>query len=79
MDPATGHAARFHSRGSAGRTGTLDLYLDMSATTGPATLAFRYINSAGGGTLTVQLSTDGGFGSPTDDTAQIYSGVTVFF
>jgi len=26
-----------------------------------------------------QLATDGGFGSPTDDTAQIYAGVTAFF
>lgn len=60
MDPATGGAARFHSRGSAGLTGTLDWYVDMSDATGPTTISFRYINSAGGGRLVLQQSVDGG-------------------
>lgn len=42
-----------------------------------AHLGFRYMSFEDDNLK--QLSTDGGFGSPTDDTAQIYSGVTVFF
>lgn len=42
-----------------------------------AHLGFRYMSFEDDNLQ--QLATDGGFGSPTDDTAQIYSGVTVFF
>ena len=42
-----------------------------------AHLGFRYMSFEDDNLK--QLATDGGFGSPTDDTAQVYSGVTVFF
>lgn len=42
-----------------------------------AHLGVRYMNFVDDNLK--QLATDGGFGSPTDDTAQVYSGVTVFF
>ena len=55
------HAARFHSYYvTAGVTGTLDLYADLSAA-GPKRLTFDYVNvSTGGSKLDVLLSTDGG-------------------
>ena len=42
-----------------------------------ASLGVRYMNFVDDNLQ--QLATDGGFGSPTDDTAQVYGGVTVFF
>ena len=42
-----------------------------------ANLGFRYMNFVDDNLK--QLATDGGFGSPTDDTAQVYGGITVFF
>lgn len=65
MDPEEGYAARFHSRGSADLTGRMDLFLDMSQAEGDTRMSFRFINSAGGGRLVVQQSTDGGAGFTT--------------
>lgn len=42
-----------------------------------ANLGVRYMNFVDDNLQ--QLATDGGFGSPTDDTAQVYGGVTIFF
>ncbi|MBL7955570.1 MAG: hypothetical protein JNJ91_11050, partial [Flavobacteriales bacterium] len=53
-------AARFHSRQGGSVVGTLDFHVDMSTGTGSEMLRFEYINSAGGGTLGVWVSTNGG-------------------
>lgn len=42
-----------------------------------ANLGVRYMNFVDDNLK--QLATDGGFGSPTDDTAQVYGGLTIFF
>ena len=58
-------SARFHSYSAgAGGVGTLDLYINLSAT-GNKVLQFDYLNTAGNDSLQVQVSTDGGatFGS----------------
>jgi len=60
------HSARFHSYyAGAGAIGTLDLYVNLSAT-GNKVLQFDYLNTAGNDSLQVQVSTDGGatFGVP---------------
>ncbi|GAB3868445.1 hypothetical protein GCM10028824_13330 [Hymenobacter segetis] len=54
------HSARFHTYDApAGSTGTLDLYVNMSAA-GNKTLSFDYVNSSGTDRLEVLVSTDGG-------------------
>ena len=54
-------SARFHSvEASIGQTGTLDLYVDMSAATGNTKLRFAQINGNGSDVLEVGVSTDGG-------------------
>ena len=60
------HSARFHSYyAGAAAIGTLDLYVNLSAT-GNKVLQFDYLNTAGNDSLQVQVSTDGGatFGTP---------------
>ncbi|WP_201985969.1 fibronectin type III domain-containing protein [Hymenobacter rubidus] len=55
------HSARFHSYFAANRAvGTLDLYVNMSGTSGTPTLAFDYINVDGTDSLAVYVSTNGG-------------------
>ncbi|MBO2010181.1 GEVED domain-containing protein, partial [Hymenobacter negativus] len=54
------HSARFHSYyAPAGALGTLDLYVNLSAS-GNKVLQFDYLNTAGNDSLQVQVSTDGG-------------------
>ncbi|WP_210519974.1 fibronectin type III domain-containing protein [Hymenobacter terricola] len=60
------HSARFHSYyAPAAATGSLDLYVNLSAT-GNKVLQFDYLNTAGNDSLQVRVSTDGGvtFGAP---------------
>ncbi|WP_156176468.1 fibronectin type III domain-containing protein, partial [Hymenobacter terrenus] len=55
------HSARFHSYNILGRsTGSLDLYLNMSGTSGTPSLSFDYINTSGTDSLMVFVSTNGG-------------------
>lgn len=56
------HSARFHSFSTSG-SGSLDLYVDCSSSTGNKTLSFDYINdntASGSDNLLVQYSTNGG-------------------
>ncbi|MBS1547997.1 MAG: hypothetical protein JSU02_11605, partial [Bacteroidetes bacterium] len=55
------HSARFHSYGTTA-SGSLDLFIDMTAATGPTRLTFDYINTSVSGSegLKVMVSTDGG-------------------
>ncbi|MCB0766382.1 MAG: hypothetical protein KDB95_04150, partial [Flavobacteriales bacterium] len=54
-------SARFHSfNSSSGSKGNLDFYIDMTAGSGSNGLAFDYINTSGGDSLTILQSTDGG-------------------
>ncbi|MBS1569650.1 MAG: hypothetical protein JST45_09425, partial [Bacteroidetes bacterium] len=55
------HSARFHSYATTA-SGSLDLFIDMTAATGPTRLTFDYINTSVSGSegLKVMLSTDGG-------------------
>ncbi|MBP6641756.1 MAG: hypothetical protein KA186_01615, partial [Flavobacteriales bacterium] len=53
-------AARFRNNNSGAIPGSLDFHVDMSSGTGAELLRFEYINSSGGGTLSVLVSTDGG-------------------
>ena len=55
------HSARFHSYDVQNRgVGTLDLYVNMSGTSGTPTLNFDYINTSGSDSLKVLVSTNGG-------------------
>jgi hypothetical protein len=55
------HSARFHSfNAPAGKSGILDLYINLSTVTGTKQLKFDYINTSGNDSLVVLLSTDGG-------------------
>jgi hypothetical protein len=55
------HSARFHTYNStSGLQGSLDLFINMTAATGPTRLSFDYINTSGTDVLAVLLSTDGG-------------------
>lgn len=54
-------SARFHSYdASSGSQGSLDLYIDLSASTGLVELGFDQINTSGTDVLAVLVSTDGG-------------------
>lgn len=56
------HSARFHSyNATSGTSGNLDLFIDLSSTTGTNYLSFDYINPTGTDKLQVFVSTDGGF------------------
>lgn len=55
------YSARFHTvEAAVGNTGSLDLYVDLSAATGNTLLRFGYINTSGADVLDVRISTDGG-------------------
>ena len=55
------HSARFHSYNTtAGKTGSMDLFVDMSITNQDKLLKFDYINPIGTDSLVVYLSTNGG-------------------
>lgn len=54
------HSARFHSAGTtSGQLGTLDVYLNFSAS-GSKVISFDYINTSGTDSLIVEVSTNGG-------------------
>jgi hypothetical protein len=57
--PVVQPAARFRNNFGS-QQGALDFHVDMSAGSGAEFLRFEYINSFGGGTLAVLVSTDGG-------------------
>ncbi|HRO41040.1 MAG TPA: fibronectin type III domain-containing protein, partial [Flavobacteriales bacterium] len=58
---STSKSARFHTyNSSSGLQGNLDLYIDMSAASGPTRLNFDHINTSGTDVLRVFYSTDGG-------------------
>ena len=55
------HSARFHSYNVSGRArGSLDLYGNMTGTSGTPALSFDYINTSGTDSLKVFVSTNGG-------------------
>ncbi|HQW33692.1 MAG TPA: GEVED domain-containing protein, partial [Flavobacteriales bacterium] len=55
------YSARFHSvEAPLASTGTMDLYVDMSAALGTTKLKFAYINVDGSDALNVSVSTNGG-------------------
>lgn len=55
------HSARFHTFGSpVGAAGRLDLFVNLSGTTGNRVLTFDYINPSGTDNLIVRVSIDGG-------------------
>lgn len=62
--PAAAHgtySARFHSYdANSGDQGKFDLYIDAATAAANKRLTFSYINTSGGDTLAVYLSTDGG-------------------
>lgn len=58
--PNGDYCALFHTYGTPSGSGTLDLYLDMSAATGISNLKFWYINPSGTDNVMVYQSTDGG-------------------
>ncbi|HMN06290.1 MAG TPA: GEVED domain-containing protein, partial [Flavobacteriales bacterium] len=61
VSTAGSYSARFHTTEAAtGSVGTLDFYVDMSASTDSVKLTFEYINADGTDILRVYLSQDGG-------------------
>ncbi len=58
--PATEPTARFHSYNCLYVSGYMDLYVNLSGSSGDRLLAFNYINPTGSDVLQIQLSTDGG-------------------
>ena len=55
------HSARFHTfNTTSGRSGIMDLFVNLSTITGAKQLNFDYINTSGSDSLVVLLSTDGG-------------------
>ncbi|MFL9833281.1 fibronectin type III domain-containing protein [Chryseobacterium terrae] len=58
--PAVAPTARFHSYNTVSASGYMDLYVDLSGSTGDRLLTFNYINPSGTDVLKIQLSTDGG-------------------
>ncbi len=58
--PATAPTARFHSYNCLYVSGSMDLYVNLSGSSGDRLLTFNYINPSGTDVLKIQLSTDGG-------------------
>jgi len=58
--PATEPTARFHSYNCLYVSGYMDLYVNLSGSSGDRLLTFNYINPTGSDVLQIQLSTDGG-------------------
>jgi trimeric autotransporter adhesin len=55
------HSARFHSyQATSGTSGTFDIYLNCNTASGIKRLVFDHINTTGGDTLSILISTNGG-------------------
>lgn len=61
VSPTNTHSARFHSTNTfTGKSGTLDLFVDLSSSVGDKQLSFFYTNTSGQDSMEVYYSTDAG-------------------